>query len=308
MGGLRDVRYMPDPRPHLTPSRIRMFFGLALLAIFIVEIRTSAPLSAKLIPAEPAVVLAREVPVGTFAQDSFDSIVRTDPLRALTMAREDHERTIRDYTCTFVKQELLPSGMSEEQTIAVQFRQQPYSVHMHWLKNPGKAERVIYVAGRWVDANAERNEERDLAVCQPGPVARLFVKSLKQPIRGDLAKESSRRCIDEFGFGRSFELLIKYSLLAQQRGELKLEYKGESQFAGRPTVVIERHLPYIGPDGDYPDRIAIIHLDKEWRIPVSVRCYADDARTQLLGRYEYSDVKLAAGLSDAQFEPTNFGM
>ena len=54
----------------------------------------------------------------------------------------------------------------------------------------GLADRVIYVKDRWVDSNAKDEVDRDLAVCQPGPVARLLVKSVKQPIHGKLAQRT----------------------------------------------------------------------------------------------------------------------
>lgn len=298
---------MSKLRSRLTPNRMLTLFGLALASILFIEFKSSGAAGTALIR-EP-VVLADEGPPAPLNNDqSFAAIVRRDPLRALEIAREDHLRDVRDYLCTFIKQEELPSGLSDEQTIAVQFRQEPYSVVMHWLKNPGKAERVIYVKDRWIDTEATDPLLRDMAVCQPGAIARLLVKSLKQPIRGRLAQQSSRRSIDEFGFARSLDLLIKYCHVARDRGELELRYVGTSECAGRPTWVIERRLPYKPGDDTYPDRIAIIHLDQEWRIPVSVRCYADDARTRLLGRYEYSDVKLGVRLEESVFDPTTYGM
>ncbi len=295
---------MAEIQRRLTPARLRLLFGAVLLGVLAVQWVTMSPRTTVLLPSEPAVVADVTPPP---LNNDFDHLVRTDPLGALERAADEHRR-IGDYTCTFIKQELLPSGMSEEQTIAASLRQQPYSVLMHWVRNPGKAERVLYVKGRWTDPDAKNPDESELAVCQPGAIARLFVKSIKQPIHGSLAKEASRRYIDEFGFASSLELLIKYSRIARERGELSLEYMGESRFDDRPTWVIERRLPYTGLHGIYPDRVAVIHLDKEWRIPVSVRCYADDAKTQLLGRYEYADVNLDAGLDDSVFEPHTYGM
>lgn len=289
------------------PQRVRLFFGLTLGLILFSELRSSSPVAEQLLTV-PHIVNAGQVSAEEFLANSFDHIVRTDPLRALEIARDDHYRSIRDYTCTFIKQELLTSGMTPEQVIAVNFRAEPYSVLMHWIKNPGKAERVLYVKGRWVDEAASNPDEREMAVCQPGAIARVFIKSLKQPIHGRQAKAASRRFIDEFGFGRSLDLLIKYCRIAVDRGELSLKYLGESEFAGRPTYVIERRLPYTGAGGDYPDRVALIHLDQEWRIPVSVRCYADGECTKLLGRYEYADVKLQANLSESVFDPKTHGM
>ena len=44
------------------------------------------------------------------------------------------------------------------------------------------------------------------------------------------------------------------------------------------------------------------------RIKRSVRLYADDARSHLLARYEYSDVDFDVGLIDTAFDPNTYGM
>jgi hypothetical protein len=289
------------------PQTIRVVFGLALLGIFFVELRQSSPLAGTLLPAPP-IVYARATTVDPWEEETFESLIRLDPLRALEAAREDFNRTRRDYTCTFIKQELLPSGISEEQMIRVKFRAEPFSVLMHWIRNADKAERVLYVKGRWRNEQSGSPEESELAVCQPGPIARVFVRSIKQPIHGRLARTTSRRFIDEFGLLSTFDLLIKYCQTAKQNGELALEYVGESEIDGRPTWMLERRLPYTGPKGFYPDRVAVIHIDQAWRVPVSVRCYSDDAGQALLGHYEYRDLDFNALLTESDFDPDTYDM
>jgi hypothetical protein len=228
----------------------------------------------------------------------------------LKEARDRLVRERRDYACTFVKQERMASGISAEQELEIKFRPVPYSIVMHWIRNPGLARRAIYVKGRWQDESATDPDLRELAVCQPGEVASLFVKSIKQPIHGTMAKRSSRRTIDQFGFERALDLLIHYSELAASRGELELECQGESYFDGRPVWVIRRHLPYSSKGGVYPDRTADIYIDKEYQVPVAVYCYSDYERDpqNLLGKYEYRNVRFDAGYSDKDFEPATYGM
>lgn len=300
---------MANIRQRFSSQRTRTLFGLLLCGLLYIDMKTSsAPLSTAILPVQPE-VYASEVGPYLARPETFEALIRRAPLRALEAARAYHLETVHDYTCTFLKQELLPGGMSREQTIGVWFRQEPFSVLMHWLKNPDRAERVIYVRGRWTDKDAEDENLRELAVCQPGPIARVFVKSVKQPIHSAISKQCSRRYIDEFGFARGLELLIRYCRIAEQRGELRLEFLGESQFEGRPTYVVERHLPYRGGAGEiYPDRVAVVHLDQAWRVPVSVRCFADEEQTQLLGRYEYSDVEMNIDLTSDVFDPARYGM
>lgn len=290
------------PSPNL---KLTFVFGLALAGMLYAEFQRSDVNEVVVRQHSPVVLAAERTEV-----DPFERLIRNDPLEALKAARARHERDVRDYQCVMVKQELLSSGMSEEQEIDVKFRAEPYSVMMHWLRNPGLAERVIYVKGRWIDEDADNVEEREQAVAQPGKIAQLFVKSVKQPIRGRMAKKSSRRFLDEFGFKRAMDLLIRYCEIARDRGELKLEFLGESHFDGRPVWVVRRTLPYQGENGLYPDRVAEILIDKELRVPVAVYCYSHTDRRpeNLLGKYEYRNIRLHTGLSDRDFEPTTYGM
>ena len=294
---------MPREPKQLTRGKIKFVFGLCLAALLYVQFEMSR--ENEVILKQP-VVLAAE----TVAVDRFDQLVRTDPLAALKEARARHISGVRDYQCVMVKQEALASGMSTEQEIEVKFRSEPFSVMMNWLRNPGMAQRVIYVKNKWVDESAKNPNEREMAVAQPGPIAQLLFKSIKQPIRGRFAKKASRRYLDEFGFRSTLDLLIKYCDLAAQSNELKLDYKGESHFDGRPVWVIRRNLPYTAEGGKYPDRVAEILIDKEHRVPVAVYCYGseDKAPASLLGKYEYRDIRFNTGLTETDFTPATYGM
>jgi len=296
---------MPRQPKQFTRRNLQFLFGLVLAAILYAQFQLSE---------DPQVILNQSTPVLLAAEnvtvDSFEKLVRTDPLAALIEARARHQREVSDYECVMVKQELLPSGMSEEQEVKVKHRAEPYSVFMDWQRNPGLASRVLYVRGRWVDQKAKNEDDRELAIAQPGKVAQLFVKSLKQPIHGTLSKQASRRTVDEFGFARTLDLLIKFSELAKSHNELSLTFCGESSFDGRPVWVIRRVLPYTGEDGVYPDRLAEVYIDKEYRIPVAVYSFAGDEKvpSNLLGKYEYRGIRMKPGLTDKDFEPATYGM
>ncbi len=301
-----DLLDMPASREKSTHRRLQVVIGLALAGLFVAEYQLSRGDNAVSLQ-KYAIIL----PEPLIYANAFDRLIRTDPLAALKDARERHRNTVSDYSCVFVKQEILSSGnISDEQEIHVKFRARPYSVVMNWTRNPGLAQRVVYVKNRWIDESAKNPDEREQAVCRPIPPLDRLIKSIKQPIRGSRAKAASRRCIDEFGFERSLDLLIEYCDLARARNELKLEFKGESEFDGRPTWVIQRNLPYTREGGRYPDRVAEVHIDQEYKIPVAVYCYADDEKTpeRLLGKYEYRDIRIDVGFTDRDFEPSTYGM
>lgn len=285
--------------------RLQIAFGLLLAGILYAELAFDAEHTPVINKGLPFVLADDKV-----VQTPFEELVRTAPLQALISARDRLVRDSRDYTCTFVKQERIGSAMSAEQEIDVKFRPEPYSVVMHWLRNEGMAKRVIYVKGKWRDEAEPDPELREHAVCMPGKGLNLLIKSIKQPINGTIAKRSSRRAIDEFGFVRALDLLIKYCEIARDRNELKLEFRGESHFDGRPVWLIRRQLPYTGEDGRYPDQIAEIYIDQEFHVPIAVYCYSDsEAKPEsLLGKYEYRGVRFNTNLTEADFEPATYGM
>lgn len=228
--------------------------------------------------------------------DPYEDQARKDPLGFFKRALQDYRENVQDYRCTFIKKERVNGRVRQAQTTRVLFKEVPYSVLMTWDKSPRPAQRVLYVKDRWIDSKG-----RPMALVHPEPLLALVAPRIKRPIWDFLAQSKSRRPISDFGFGRSLELIIKYCDKAQAQGVLDIEYKGRSSVDGRSTYVFVRQLPYTGDGGPYPDRVLIVHLDQETLLPIAVDTYADDAETELLGKYRLTDVEFNVGLSQADF-------
>lgn len=242
--------------------------------------------------------------------DNPTMLLKANPLEWLRQLHREFAQSDQSYTCVFTRQEMLANGMGPEQDVHVKFRPEPYSVAMEFTRNPGLVKRALFVEGKWRDESADSEELKDQAFVQPAGVAGLLVKSLKQPIRGAMAKKTGRRAIDQFGFERAMDLLVKYCEKAESEGVLTLTYEGEAEFKGRRVWVIRRELPYTGPDSGYPDRIAKIYVDQEFRVPTAIHTFSDDQcdAAHLLGKYEYRDIDFNADVTDADFEPATYGL
>lgn len=249
---------------------------------------------------------AHGVAAGPLSDVDMGELFRTDVRTALSKAKAHHLATVRDYTCTLLKRERLGTTLHPEQVMKVRFRQQPYSVMMHWIRNIDRIERVIYVKNRWIDHNAARPDERALAICQPGALVRWLVKSVKKPIRGPEAKAAGRRFLDQFGFAKGLEQLQEYA--GPKDSPPLLIYAGESTFDGRPTWVLERTEPYQSRPGRTDYRVAVFHIDQQWLVPVAAALYANAGRTKLVARYEHTNVRMNAGCSARDFDPATYGM
>ena len=228
--------------------------------------------------------------------DPREAEARRDPLGFLHKVLDRYRSGVRDYRCTFTKQERVGRKVRPAEKMHVMFLEEPYSVLMSWPSSPRPAQRVLYVEGRWTDSKG-----RALALVEPEPVLALLAPRIKRPIDDRLARSKARRRIDQFGFGRSLELIIDYSEMAKAEGRLKLEYRGRSSIAGRPTYVFVRHLPYTGSEGKYPDRVLVCHIDEEYMLPTAVFTYADDLEKEVLGVYVTTDIELNVGLSRPDF-------
>lgn len=294
-------------------ARWRMLLGLGLLSVFFSNLLCTpakaepAADSMKVLSGTTAAVMAKaefDLPVPNHTESTVREWAERDPLGLVRHALENYQRGVRDYACRFAKTELVCGKMTETQEMDVLFREKPFCVFMTWVRNPDRAQRVLYIRGRWVDKAG-----LDQAVCEPsGAIARFLVGSVLRPIEGSEARKASRRTINQFGFGNSLRLILHYSELASARGESDLKFVHESEHDGQKTFLFHRRLPYSGETGLYPDRLLVFQLDQENLLPVSCISYADDRGKKLLGRYEMTNVRLNVGFSNERFDRQKLGL
>jgi len=267
-------------------------------AIAVYWLLTYTPPAAQASPAVSVVTPDASDPESA-APDPLAELAARDPMALARLALERYERGVHDYRCVFVKQERLDGKLRPVEQIAVQYRENPCSVYMTWLRNADRVRRALFIDNpKYVDADGHK-----LVRIEPaGAIARLFVSEVLLEVDGPEARESSRRRIDEFGFKSVLTLLLKYNEVARQRGVLKLHYGGTGEIDGQSTYVLIRDLPYEGPDGPYPDARMVLHLDRQTLLPLAVFSYADHEGKKLLGSYVHTQVELNPGLTDTAFQ------
>ncbi|HPD30024.1 MAG TPA: DUF1571 domain-containing protein [Phycisphaerae bacterium] len=302
---------MIETQPRRRRGRhIKIIIGLIVLAGVLVHVRE--PWARKTQPAADAsesatssqrnAAFAALVPLHAHLGESIEERAARDPIHFFEDAVEYYDSAVRDYTCVFTKQERIGGKLGPEQVTNAMFREKPFSVRLEWTRNADKCDRVLYVADRWVENNQQ------MAVVEPGAVARLFVSHVMRPIHGKDAMRSSRRTIDQFGLRNTLCLALKYAKLSREHGTLDFKYRGKSQVDGRETLLFERRLPYTGEGGEWPDRLLLIHLDKEMLVPTLCLCYADDEQQVLLGKYMTTNIKLNVNLPDSVFTKEGMGL
>ncbi len=293
--------------------RMRILVGLILLVGLITQSQRALSQRAAEPSPTPSAGPARPDPTVALASPSRETLsaalsiedwARRDPYGFLQAALDEYDRSVRDYTCTFTKRERIAGQLSEEQVMRAMFREKPYSVRLEWVRNPDKCSRVLYVADKWSE------DGEPMAVVEPqGSIARFFVSYVMRPIHGADALKSSRRPIDQFGLRNSLALTLKYARMAREQSILQLDYRGSGEVDGRETLVFERRLPFVdGGKSVWPDRVLVVHIDKEYKLPTLCEAYSDEAKKNLLGRYMTTNLKINPNLPDSTFTTQGMGL
>jgi len=225
----------------------------------------------------------------------LENLARKDHISLLQWCLQNYDKTVTDYSCTLIKQERLNGRLLPEQQIKVKYVDSPFSVAMTWVKNPGKADRAIYVEGKY-DGN--------MLIRPAASWLRMIRPQVRRLPNGKDAQKATLRSIDMFGFRNGLVNLLKIYSLADKAGELAMEFGGYSTVAGKKCIVIVRHLPATDPA--YPNKITEIHIDIERLLPICVKGIGWD--DELLCNYIYKDLRFNVGLGAKDFLPENNGM
>jgi len=274
-----------------TNRRVRLLVGLLLAALFCIQcsrsdaFRTSSTL----------VVPIAGRPVGQNSADimsKVETLARTDHVALLQYCQANYKGRFLDYTCTVTKQERIDNVLGAEQQVEVKFMDSPFSVAMKWTKNPPPGEQALYVEGKY-NGNM---------LVKPRGLLAVLGTQMRKPDCAE-AKANSLRTINEFGFYRSLQSLIDVYRAAKARGDLKEEFGGYAEVAGRKAIALVRYLP---ARHDYPAKKTIICIDLEYLLPFCVEGYNWD--DQLVCLYLYRDVKFNVGLKAEDFTPESNGI
>lgn len=222
---------------------------------------------------------------------------RPDPDRLLAEALRRCE-DVQDYRCIFIAQERVGDNLKPQQRMEVLVRERPFSIYLHWLENMGRVRRACYIAGQIVSSDG-----REQVLVEPaGAIARALAGTVKVDLRGAEAQNASRYTLDQFGFRNTLRRIMAENERYKSEGMLTWEPVGEGFVDGRPTILLQRRLPYDGSDGEFPNALLTIHLDRAWRVPVAIQAFADPYGRVLLENYVCTAVELNPGLSDEDFQ------
>ena len=147
-------------------------------------------------------------------QLELERLAGEDPLGLLRLAQESYHKSVRDYTCTFIKQERINGHFKDPEKIRVYFKEAPFSVLMNWQEPKGPVDTLLYV---------EKDGNNTILV-HPSGLAGPLVRTVRTDINDPRLKKSSLRTPAGFGFGRVLDDMVSIYEEADKNGDLVIEY------------------------------------------------------------------------------------
>ena len=280
---------------HPTNRRVRVFVGLLLAGLFCIQCTQSVSVggASKLEKTSTAT-----------AGDKIEKLAREDHIALLEMCLKNYDENYSDYTCTLIKQEVIRGTQKPEQWMNVKFADKPFSVAMRWLdKTPKGAlpndqvkklyipmgDRILYIEGQY---------DNKMVIRISNPLLRGLLGTQKRPPDGADAMKNTLRPVSLFGFKRGINSLLGVYRDAAKKGDLKQEFGGYVNVAGRDAIVLLRYLP---AKAEYPAKKTEICIDLETLVPIRIQGFDWDG--QCTSRYVYKDIKFNVGLEKSAFTP-----
>lgn len=224
-------------------------------------------------------------------------LAQRDPVALLTLALGRCEREIVDYRCFLTKQERIGGKLGPRQVIRVLLQEEPKHVLMTWIRNTGRVQSALYIAGTSFDWRGRETFE----VIPSGEIARAIMGTVRVLVRCPERAAQGLGAIDDLGFRSMLQQIIDCTAGAAALDDLNIRFVGEGEIDGRPTLMIDRVIQRPQRIGPKAAARLVLHLDREWLLPVSVHCYDDPDGRRLTRSYVFTNVRLNPGLSAGRF-------
>ncbi|QEF96850.1 hypothetical protein Mal15_08800 [Stieleria maiorica] len=237
--------------------------------------------------------------------------VKLQPLdEALLRARRslvNCRQTINDYTALLIKRERIGDTLGPHEYMSAKIRcrkvvdnqvVQPLSVYLSFVKPASiKGREVLYVEGR----------NNGNLIAHEGGFKGRFLPTVNLPPTGTLAMRGQRYPMTEIGLENLLVKLIERGEQAKQLPDVKAELRRGIKVNDRPCMLLTVTQPTPRPDLLFYQ--AKVYMDEELNVPIRYVAYdwpkANETKLSVIEEYNYLNLKLNVGLTDADFDPNN---
>jgi hypothetical protein len=238
---------------------------------------------------------------GATAQPPAPSGVKTadplrvaDPLGAMIAGAKSAHGALRDYACTFTRQERVNGALGAEQVAELKYRANPYSVSVRFARPEAVAgASATFTAGKRLEQVKVRpvgakGLDRFILVGQNDPQAKL---DGLHPVTG-------------YGVGTVIDRVAKVVATEKAMNNALEVHADDFQFAGKAVTRYEvlARRPHANR---YAYRM-LVYVDAQTKLPLRWEAY-DAPRPgtttgELVEAHSYTDLRANVGLGDAAFE------
>lgn len=269
-----------------------MSYKVVLLVVVLISPLALYPLLRNSTPPPPLVIPAdgpgREVDKNE--QLTNEEMAKQKPVEFLEFCLAEYEKKVTTgYRCHFIKQERVKGNLREPEKLRVNFRTDPFSVHMYWLEGADLCQATLYVQGE----NDGRLLARSMLFGIPGPI-------VARPLDAKDVQSTSRFPITEFGMKAGMLSTLNSMKKAKTNNTLHVSYEGIEKLekvGGRPCYKLVRS-PYQPPEEDNINKLTIwIDCDTLMQVGSDLR----DVDGELIAEYYFRDIELNPKFDDKQF-------
>lgn len=275
----------------LKPSNFRVRLAVGVLLAAVLFIQCAHPADAN----RGSSALVTEISgqtVGHTAPErlaELEKLAKTDHIALLKKALTNYDLNYQSFTGTFIKHERIGGQMRAEQWVEAKFMEKPFSVALHWVKNPPTGDRILYVDGKY---------NGNMLVNPANPLLFKLAGTVMRPPDGPEAMANTLKPVTQFGLKRMMENLLVVYEQAAQRKEGQIKFAGYQEIGGVKVMALERELP---ARNDYPAKKTVWYFDPDHMVVLGVSGY--DWDDQLICTYIYKDLKYNVPLTEADFTP-----
>ena len=215
-----------------------------------------------------------------------------DPLGAMLADGKAAMAKVRDYTCTFTRQERIDGVLGAEQVAEMKVRTQPAAATVKFAK-----PEVAFGLEMTYAANKRDGKIR----YRPGGI-----KASVSVVSADDAKmlAANRHPVTHLGIGATLDLVASVAAREKTLGNGIEVFTSDYKFDG--ATVTRYEIFTRRPHAHRYAHKMVVYVHKETKLPVRFEAYdqpkSGSATGELLESYSYSNVKYNVGLGDAAFE------
>ncbi len=212
------------------------------------------------------------------SESEMERLAKNDPVAFVEECIRRYDREVQGYTTTLRKQERLNGQRSE--VIDVAFRENPFSVLLHWKEGAQRASAVLYVKG----------ENRDQLLVRPAGVLSVAGIVARDP-KGEDAKNAGRYPLTEFGIKIGMQRTLASWEQGKKANALHVEFLGETnvkEVGDRPCWVFRR-TRYAAPTAEGITE-STFFFDKESWLQVGTILKGEGGK--LIGEYFFRDINI----------------